>query len=76
LLPPHAHEWCKPEFAVDAGLTAEQIVSHAQNEDTDLIVMGRGRSKTFNLKGGPGVTHKVICSAPCPVLSVPEAWTR
>jgi nucleotide-binding universal stress UspA family protein len=76
LLPPHAHEWCKPEFAVDAGLTAEQIVSHAQNEDADLIVMGRGRSKTFNLKGGPGVTHKVICAAPCPVLSVPEAWRR
>jgi hypothetical protein len=39
-------------------------------------VMGRGRSKTLNLKGSPGVTHKVICAAPCPVLSVPEAWTR
>jgi len=74
LLPLQAHEWCKPEFAVDAGPTAEQIVRHAQNEHADLIVMGRGRSENFNLKGSPGVTHKVICAAPCPVLSVPEAW--
>jgi nucleotide-binding universal stress UspA family protein len=76
LLPPQTHKWCKPEFAVDAGSTAEQIVSHAQNEHADLIVMGRGRTENFRLKGSPGVTHKVICAAPCPVLSVPEAWTR
>jgi len=76
LLPPQTHEWCKPEFAVDAGLTAEQIVRHAQNEHADLIVMGRGRRENSRLKGSPGVTHKVICAAPCPVLSVPEALAR
>lgn len=71
-LPTQARNWCKPEFAVDAGPTAERIINHAQNEQADLIVMGRGRS----LRGSPGVTHKVICAAPCPVLSVPEAWVR
>jgi nucleotide-binding universal stress UspA family protein len=76
LLPTQAHSWCKPEFAVDAGPTAERIVSHAQNEHADLIVMGRGRSENFSLRGSPGVTHKVICAAPCPVLSVPESWPR
>jgi nucleotide-binding universal stress UspA family protein len=75
LLPTPAHKWCKPEFAVDAGAIAEQIVSHAHNEHADLIVMGRGRNGNFNLKGSPSVTHKVICGAPCPVLSVPESWT-
>jgi nucleotide-binding universal stress UspA family protein len=76
LLPIQARSWCKPEFAVEAGPTAERIVNHAQNEHADLIVMGRGRSENFSLRGSPGVTHKVICAAPCPVLSVPEAWAR
>jgi nucleotide-binding universal stress UspA family protein len=75
LLPPQANKFCKPEFAVDAGPTAERIVSHAQNQHADLIVMGRRRTESFSLKS-PGVTHKVICTAHCPVLSVPEAWTR
>lgn len=76
LLPPQANESCKPEVAVDAGPTAERIVSHAQDEHADLIVMGRGHTEAFSLKGIPGVTHKVIGAAPCPVLSVPEAWRR
>lgn len=74
LLPPQAHKWCKPEFAVDAGPAADRIVSHAQDEHADLIVMGRGRRESFSLKGSPGVTQKVICAARCPVLSVPEVW--
>ena len=57
-------------------LPAERIVSHAQNEQADLIVMGLAGSETFSLKGSPGMTHRVICAAPCPVLSVPEAWPR
>jgi nucleotide-binding universal stress UspA family protein len=76
LLPTQANKLCKPEFAVDAGPISERIVSHAQNEHADLIVMGRGRSEHVSLKGSPGVTHKVICAAPCPVLSVPEARRR
>src|SRR6478672_4021685 len=74
MLPAQTERWCKPEFAVDAGSTAEQIVMHAQSEHADLIVMGRARREDFSLLGGPGVTQKVICAAPCPVLSVPEAW--
>jgi nucleotide-binding universal stress UspA family protein len=74
MLPAQTERWCKPEFAVDAGSTAEQIVMHAQSEHADLIVMGHARNEDFSLLGGPGVTQKVICAAPCPVLSVPEAW--
>ena len=74
MLPTQAERGCKPEFAVDAGATAERIVSHAQDEHADLIVMGRGHSGSFSLKSSPGITHKVIGAAPCPVLSVPEAW--
>lgn len=76
LLPPQTDKWCKPEFAVDAGPTAERIVTHAQNEHADLIVMGRGHSENFSMKGGPCVMHQVIGVAPCPVLSVPEEWSR
>ncbi|MGZ4872685.1 MAG: universal stress protein [Candidatus Angelobacter sp.] len=75
LLPANAAQICKPELAVDAGCTAERIVMHAHNEKADLIVMGRACNADFSIKGNSGVTYKVISAAPCPVLSVPEAWT-
>lgn len=76
LLPPNAAQCCKPELAVDAGCTAERIVMHAHNEKAGLIVMGRACNADFSMKGNSGVTYKVISSAPCPVLSVPEARTQ
>lgn len=76
LLPASAAQYCKPELAVDAGGAAERIVMHAQNEKADLIVMGRACNADFSSKGNAGVTYKVISAAPCPVLSVPEAWTE
>jgi nucleotide-binding universal stress UspA family protein len=75
LLPAAAAQYCKPELAVDAGCVAEQIVAQAHNEKADLIVMGRACNADFSTKGSSGVTYKVISAAPCPVLSVPEAWT-
>lgn len=72
LLPPDAADWCKPELAVDAGKTGERIVAHAQIEKPDLIVMGLPRDADFGTNGDSGVNYRVVSSAPCPVLSVPE----
>lgn len=76
LLPTDASGYCKPEMAVDAGLTAERIVMHARNEKADLIVMGRACNADFSTTGSSHAIYKVISSASCPVLSVPEAWTQ
>ncbi|HSK45395.1 MAG TPA: universal stress protein [Candidatus Binatia bacterium] len=76
MLPAQAERGCKPEFAVDAGSTAERIVMHAQSEHADLIVMGRASHEHPGLRGGFGITQKVICAAPGPVLSVPDAWKQ
>jgi nucleotide-binding universal stress UspA family protein len=73
LLPPDADDWCKPELAVDAGNPGERIVLHAQSEKPDLIVMGLPRQDPLSVTGSPPcVNHRVVSSAPCPVLSVPE----
>jgi nucleotide-binding universal stress UspA family protein len=73
LLPADASDLCRPELAVDAGDPAERILFHAQNEEPDLIVMGLPRKKDHNGGMGTGVTYRVISSAPCAVLTIPEA---
>jgi nucleotide-binding universal stress UspA family protein len=55
---------------VIGGETAKTITSIAENEECDLIVMGsKGKSDIEGLLVG-SVTHKVLHTAPCPVLVV------
>lgn len=72
LLPPDANSLCRPELAVDAGEPGERILQHAQSEQPDLIVMGLPLKSDDHPQMAPGVTYRVISSAPCPVLTVPE----
>lgn len=70
LLPPGTSNWCRPELAVDAGEAGERILLHARHERPDLIVMGLPRKPEG--ESGGGITYRVISSALCPVLTVPE----
>ena len=72
LIPEDAELWCEPEFRVGEGFPAEEIVSFAETELPDLIVLGLPKHKDFSTHFQTGVTYKVIASAPCPVLTVRE----
>ena len=70
--PDDAQLWCEPDFRVEEGDPAEQIINFAERELPDLIVLGLPRDKDFSTHFQTGVTYKVIASAPCPVLTVRE----
>lgn len=72
LVPEDAQLWCEPEFRVEAGDPAEQIINFAEREFPDLVVLGLPRDKDFSTHFQTGVTYKVVTSAPCPVLTVRE----
>jgi nucleotide-binding universal stress UspA family protein len=55
-------------MAILSGDPAARILQKAQDVGADLIVMG-----TSERNPAPGsVTDKVVCRAPCPVLTVPH----
>jgi nucleotide-binding universal stress UspA family protein len=70
LVPGDAELWCEPEFVVEEGDPADEILNYAKREQPDIIVLGLPRNKTFNSHFRSGVTYKVVSSAPCPVLTV------
>ncbi|HVO23765.1 MAG TPA: universal stress protein [Candidatus Margulisiibacteriota bacterium] len=56
-------------MAILSGDPAARILQKAHDVEADLIVMG-----TSERNPAPGcVTDKVVCGAPCPVLTVPHA---
>jgi nucleotide-binding universal stress UspA family protein len=73
LLPAEAELWCQPEFLVQGGNIAEQVLKIAKDRKADVIVIGARR-----LQGEFGAAdrvpwhtaHKIISGAPCPVLTV------
>lgn len=73
IVTPEAALWCEPNFLVEQGDPAEQILAVAKRRHADMIVLG--------VKGTEGdlgasahlpwsVAHKVIATATCPVLTV------
>ena len=70
LIPEDSELWCEPEFRVEEGFPAEEIISFAETELPDLIVLGLPKDKDFSTHFQTGVTYKVVASAPCPVLTV------
>ncbi len=65
----------KPEFitfktVVRAGKPYEEIIKLAEQEQTDLIVVGvRGRN-ALDLALFGSTTHRVLQLGPCPVLAI------
>jgi nucleotide-binding universal stress UspA family protein len=61
--------WCEPSTRLAYGKPYEQILATAENEHTDLIVVGvHGRSALDVLLFG-STTNQVVRRAPCPVLT-------
>lgn len=70
LAPSDARKWCQPEFQVEIGDPTTEVLSRANADRPDLIVLGLPYNKQFNAHLRTGVTYKLVSSAPCPVLTV------
>jgi nucleotide-binding universal stress UspA family protein len=70
LVPSDALNWCQPEFQVEIGDPAIEVLTRANADRPDLIVLGLPYNKKFNAHLRTGVTYKLVSSAPCPVLTV------
>src|SRR5271156_2052115 len=62
----------QPELVVDEGTAADSILSFAQDQKSDLIVMGTHGLRGFDRLTLGTVTDRVMRRAPCPVLAVRE----
>jgi nucleotide-binding universal stress UspA family protein len=75
LVPREIKEACTPEFQVEVGDPAKELLGYAEMERPDLIVLGLPAGKKFNGAFRTGVTYNVVASAPCPVLTVRDITT-
>jgi nucleotide-binding universal stress UspA family protein len=70
LVPEDAGEWCRPQTIVANGSAYRAILRLAEEEGTDLIVIGvHGRNPVERLILG-STTERVVRGAPCPVLTI------
>lgn len=70
MIPSDAQLTTHPEFVVELGDAPEIILETARKLDVDLVVMGVKRPMPLATHLGTGIAYKVVCEAPCPVLTV------
>jgi nucleotide-binding universal stress UspA family protein len=71
LVPVGGEIWCKPEFRMRLGEPVEEILQVAIEMKADLIVIGAQHRKGLAAGHVPNsIAYKVVCGAPCPVLTV------
>ena len=71
LIPPETHLPCEPTMVVARGPAADEIPQAARRHGADLIILGlHGRKQMVGRLPG-SVAYRVVCQAPCPVLTVP-----
>ncbi len=75
LIPEATQLWHQPEYCVEFGSPAEMIVRTAA-PTVDMIVLGVKRPAALTKHLGEGVAYKVVCDAPCPVLSAGARFQR
>ena len=66
----HTHDEIKPGLVVHEGTAPDSILSFAQAQKADLIVMGTHGRRGFDHLMLGSVTDRVMRRAPCPVLVV------
>lgn len=71
LVPQDIGLWHEPEYLVRFGPPVETILEAAA-QDVDMIVLGVKRPAALTKHLGSGVAYRVVCEAPCPVLTVGE----
>src|ERR1700722_525971 len=64
------HGEIQPELLVQEGVAADSILSFAQAQKTDVIVMGTHGRRGFDRLMLGSVTDRVMRKAPCPVLAI------
>src|SRR5258708_39484593 len=69
----HTHDAIQPELVVHEGIAPDSILSFAQAQKTDVIVMGTHGRRGFDRLMLGSVTDRVMRRAPCPVLAVGKA---
>jgi len=65
----HTHNEIQPELLVQVGVAADSILSFAQSQETDVIVMGTHGRRGFDRLMLGSVTDRVMRTAPCPLLA-------
>ncbi len=73
LVPPDADLWCKPEYLVEYGSPADNILAIAGRRHSHLIVLGLRKpavSLGFATHFARTTAYKVVTQADCPVLTV------
>jgi nucleotide-binding universal stress UspA family protein len=60
---------CEPEFQVRFGDPADQILSVAREEHSDLIIMGLRAGVHVDGQLPSAIAYKLVCQATCPVLT-------
>ena len=70
LVPPEAHDWCRPREEVVRGRPWREVLRVAEDTQADVVVMGvRGRNPVDLALFGSTTQH-VVRGAKCPVLVV------
>src|SRR6266403_2263955 len=64
----HTHDEIQPQLVVQVGVAADSILSFAQLQKADVIVMGTHGRRGFDRLMLGSVTDRVMRRAPCPVL--------
>ncbi len=67
---PEERAWCDPTCVVTIGNAADEILAVARQRAVDLIVLGVHRATGLTTHLPLGRAYKVVCQAPCPVLTV------
>ena len=66
----HTHDEIQPELVVHQGVAPDSILSFAQGQKTDLIVMGTHGRRGFDRLMLGSTTDRVMRRAPCSVLAI------
>ena len=66
----HSHDQIQPELVVQEGIAPDSILSFAETQKTDVIVMGTHGRRGFDRLVLGSVTDRVMRKAHCPVLAV------
>jgi nucleotide-binding universal stress UspA family protein len=70
MMPRDANLATHPEFVVEIGDPVSIIVETARRLDADILVMGVKRPMPLATHLTTGIAYRVVCQAPCPVLTV------
>jgi len=70
LVPDTVRDWASPVVRLARGVPAEEILHVAEDERTDLIMMGVQGRKPLDLMVFGSTTNQVVRRARCPVLTV------